>query len=289
MKAEDLFEAMGELDEELIARSERRVRSGTRRKREQNSLYRFAVIALSTAAAVFMLLMARDLIGTRGTNGTKGSQLVSQEADGAQEENALVSEAAAEDADGVADGSAADAGDRETEAGAAMQEEAGENEAAGKTEGADAPGETRSAQEAQSAAGTDADSGTKAAEKNAADAGSPEGEKQAVDLMGDKKGDYVSLEYISAEDQADGKSTTVPEYTPEGEEILSRAFDNGKPVPSLMANTGDPVYYVFLTKENGKVDTITFYENTYVSMDNYPGVVMRISQADYEDVMTLFR
>jgi DNA segregation ATPase FtsK/SpoIIIE-like protein len=253
------------------------VRSGTRRKREQKSLYRFAVIALSTAAAVFILLMARDLIGTRGTNGTKGSQLVSQEADGAQEENALVSEAAAEDAD------------QETEAGAAMQEESRENEAAGMTEGADAPGETRSAQEAQSAAGTDADSGTKAAEKNAADAGSPEGEKQAVDLMGDKKGDYVSLEYISAEDQADGKSTTVPEYTPEGEEILSRAFDNGKPVPSLMANTGDPVYYVFLTKENGKVDTITFYENTYVSMDNYPGVVMRISQADYEDVMTLFR
>jgi hypothetical protein len=274
MKAEDLFEAMGELDEELIARSERRVRSGTRRKREQNSLYRFAVIALSTAAAVFILLMARDLIGTRGTNGTKGSQLVSQEADGAQEENALVSEAAAEDADGEAEGSAADAGDRETEAGAVMQEEDRKNE---------------TPEETQSAAGTEADSGTKAAEKNAADAGSPEGEKQAVDLMGDKKGDYVSLEYISAEDQADGKSTTVPEYTPEGEEILSRAFDNGKPVPSLMANTGDPVYYVFLTKENGKVDTITFYENTYVSMDNYPGVVMRISQADYEDVMTLFR
>ena len=278
MKAEDLFEAMGELDEELIARSERRVRSGTRRKREQNSLYRFAVIALSTAAAVFMLLMVRDFIGTRGTNGTKSNQLVSQEADGAQEENALMSEAAA-----------AEDADQETEAGAAMQEESRENEAAGMAEGADAPGETRSAQEAQSAAGTDADSGTKAAEKNAADAGSPEGEKQAVDLMGDKKGDYVSLEYISAEDQADGKSTTVPEYTPEGEEILARAFNNGKPVPSLMAKTGAPVYYVFLTKENGKVDTITFYENTYVSMDNYPGVVMRISQADYEDVMTLFR
>lgn len=274
MKAEDLFEAMGELDEELIARSERRVRSGTRRKREQKSLYRFAVIALSTAAAVFILLMARDLIGTRGTNGTKGSQLVSQEADGAQEENALVSEAAAEDADGEAEGSAADAGDRETEAGAVMQEEDRKNE---------------TPEETQSAAETEADSGTKAAGNIAEEAGSPDGEKQAVDLMGDKKGDYVSLEYISAEDQAEGKSTTVPEYTPEGEEILSRAFDNGKPVPSLMAKTGDPVYYVFLTRENGKVDTITFYENTYVSMDNYPGVVMRISQADYEDVMTLFR
>ena len=277
MKAEDLFEAMGELDEELIARSERRVRSGTRRKREQNSLYRFAVIAVTTAAAVFMLLMARDLIGTRGTNGTKGSQLVSQEADSVQEENVVASEAAAEDAD------------QETEAGAAMQEESRENEAAGMTEGADAPGETRNAKEVQSAAGTDADSGTKAAGDTVAEAGTPDGEKQAVDLMGDKKGDYVSLEYISAEDQAEGKSTTVPEYTPEGEEILSRAFDNGKPVPSLMAKTGDPVYYVFLTRENGKVDTITFYENTYVSMDNYPGVVMRISQADYEDVMTLFR
>ncbi|MBQ9033691.1 MAG: hypothetical protein IJ107_03370 [Lachnospiraceae bacterium] len=277
MKAEDLFEAMGELDEELIARSDRRVRSGTRRKRGQSSLYRFAVIALSTAAAVFMLLMARDFIGTRGTNSTKGSQLTAQEADSVQEENALVSEAAAEDVD------------QETEAGAVMQEEDRNNEAAGETEGADASGETRSVKEAQSAAETDADSGTKAAGNIAEEAGSPDGEKQAVDLMGDKKGDYVSLEYISAEDQADGKSTTVPEYTPEGEEILSRAFDNGKPVPSLMAQTGDPVYYVFLTRENGKVDTITFYENTYVSMDNYPGVVMRISQADYEDVMTLFR
>ena len=278
MKAEDLFEAMGELDEELIARSDRRVRSGTRRKRGQSSLYRFTVIALSTAAAVFMLLMARDFIGTRGTNSTKGSQLVSQEADSLQEENDLMSEAAA-----------AEDADREAEAGAAMQEETRKNEAAGETEGADVSGETRSVKEAQSAAETDADSGTKASGDIAADAGSPDGEKQAVDLMGDKKGDYVSLEYISAEDQADGKSTTVPEYTPEGEEILARAFNNGKPVPSLMAKTGDPVYYVFLTKENGKVDTITFYENTYVSMDNYPGVVMRISQADYEDVMTLFR
>lgn len=277
MKAEDLFEAMGELDEELIARSDRRVRSGTRRKRGQSSLYRFTVIALSTAAAVFMLLMARDFIGTRGTNSTKGSQLTAQETDSVQEENALVSEAAAEDVD------------REAEAGAAMQEETRKNEAAGETEGADAPGETRSVKEAQSAAETDADSGTKASGDTVAEAGTPDGEKQAVDLMGDKKGDYVSLEYISAEDQADGKSTTVPEYTPEGEEILARAFNNGKPVPSLMAKTGDPVYYVFLTKENGKVDTITFYENTYVSMDNYPGVVMRISQADYEDVMTLFR
>ena len=277
MKAEDLFEAMGELDEELIARSDRRVRSGTRRKRGQSSLYRFAVIALSTAAAVFMLLMARDFIGTRGTNSTKGSQLTAQEADSVQEENALVSEAAAEDVD------------QETEAGAVMQEEDRNNEAAGETEGADASGETRSVKEAQSAAETDADSGTKAAGNIAEEVGSPDGEMQAVDLMGDKKGDYVSLEYISAEDQADGKSTTVPEYMPEGEEILSRAFDNGKPVPSLMAQTGDPVYYVFLTRENGKVDTITFYENTYVSMDNYPGVVMRISQADYEDVMTLFR
>ena len=44
--------------------------------------------------------------------------------------------------------------------------------------------------------------------------------KAAVDLMGDYKDDYVYLEYISAEDAANGGETTVPEYTKEGEEIL---------------------------------------------------------------------
>ena len=116
-----------------------------------------------------------------------------------------------------------------------------------------------------------------------------ESAKAAVDLMGENKGDYISLEYISAEDAANGGDTKVPEYTPEGEKILTRALSNGKAVPAMLANTGDPVYYVYLTTKSGKVDTITFYEEPYVSMTTFPGVVMKISQADYEDVLNLFR
>ena len=74
--------------------------------------------------------------------------------------------------------------------------------------------------------------------------------------MGENKGDYISLEYISAEDAANGGDTKVPEYTPEGEKILTRALSNGKAVPAMLANTGDPVYYVYLTTKSGKVDTI---------------------------------
>ena len=297
MRAEDLYKAMGELDEELIAGSDRIASSGKRKRRGQNSVYRFAVVAISAAAAVFLLLMARDFIGTLGAQSTKSSQLVSQEKDGAQEDVVMAGEAP--DAAEAAEEDKA-AGPDETQGKNGSKSEAvSEDGEASEADGVKAPtaAEPEAAAETESAGGNDsvrsnaegAGADSKAGADSAADAGSPDGEKEAVDLMGDKKGDYISLEYISAEDQADGKSTTVPDYTPEGEEILSRAFDNGKPVPSMMANTGDPVYYVFLTKENGKVDTITFYENSYVSMDNYPGVVMRISQADYEDVMTLFR
>ena len=51
MRAEDLFEAMGELDEELIARSGRRVKGHSeeqRRRRQRHAdLYRFVIVAFS--------------------------------------------------------------------------------------------------------------------------------------------------------------------------------------------------------------------------------------------------
>ena len=89
MRAEDLFEAMGELDEELIARSGRRrkAHSGKKKRQKRTDLYRFVVVAVTTAAAVFMLLMVRDLIGVRGTQNTKGSQLLQKEQE-AQADNA---------------------------------------------------------------------------------------------------------------------------------------------------------------------------------------------------------
>ena len=99
----------------------------------------------------------------------------------------------------------------------------------------------------------------------------------------------MSLEYISAEDEANGGSRKVPEYTEEGEIAFSEAFSKGKPAPAIMVSTGEATYYVYLTKRNGEVHRAVFYENAYVSMDNIPGVVMKISQADYEEIEALFR
>ena len=81
MRAEDLFEAMGGIDEKLIARSDRRVRSSqsrpssgkavkrTKKRKGRRSvgaeIYRFTVVAMSTAVVVFLLFMARDLLGIR--------------------------------------------------------------------------------------------------------------------------------------------------------------------------------------------------------------------------------
>ena len=295
MRAEDLFEAMGDLDEELIARSERRVRSGNNR-RKYSDLYRFVVVAVSTAAVVFLFLMVREFVGMRGAQNTKSSQLVAKEqeaeSDSAVEEAAMDSEALEEEMtpepDESPEAEAAAQAAEDTQAGGAAQGDAVLTaDSAGKANEADAADE--GAYEAEDANALPEGTEAGEADESASDAPSRQETKTAVDLMGDNKGDYVALEYISAEDEARGGATTVPEYTQEGEEILNRALSNGKALPSMAVNTGAPAYYVYLTKKNGKVDTITIFEKPYVSMTNYPGVVMKISEADYEDVMTLFR
>ena len=113
--------------------------------------------------------------------------------------------------------------------------------------------------------------------------------KTAVDMLGEFKGDYIRLEYISAEEEANGGSRKVPEYTVEGEIALSEAFSKGKASPAILASTGEATYYVYLTTKNGEEHRVVFYENAYVSMDNIPGIVMKISQADYEEIEDLFR
>ena len=148
-------------------------------------------------------------------------------------------------------------------------------------EKAEASSDQRDSNEAE------AEESSEVAENRAA--GSFFGNKTAVDMLGDLKGDYVSLEIISVEDEANGGSRLVPEYTEEGEKALSEAFSKGKPTPKVFAATGEATYYVYLTKKNGEVHRAVFYENAYVSMDNIPGVVMKISQADYEEVKALFR
>ena len=264
MRAEDLFEAIGEIDERLIARSDRRVRSsqertssgktGKRAGKRKNKrsigaeIYRFSVVAMSTAVVVFLLLMAKDILGIRNLSDIRNRL------DSTQKSSVTESMQAEEPA-------------------AEQTEEA-------VSENAEASSEMRDEDNGNAEAAEEAEEATR---------GGNYGSKTAVDMLGDLKGDYVDLEIISAEDEANGGSRMVPEYTEEGEKALSEAFSKGKPAPAMFAKTGEATYYVYLTKRNGEVHRVVFYENAYVSMDNIPGVVMKISQADYEEVEALFR
>jgi hypothetical protein len=113
--------------------------------------------------------------------------------------------------------------------------------------------------------------------------------KTAVDLLGERAEEYIGLEYIAAEEEANGGTRKVPDYTEEGEKALTAAFENGKAEPSILAKKGKPIYYVYLTRKGGSVDKATFYENEYVSLDSIPAMVLKISHAEYEAVLELFR
>lgn len=305
MRAEDLFEAVGEIDEKLIARSDRRVRSSQeksasgaapgrkrrpgRRKSRRSvgaEIYRFAVVAMSTAAVVFVLLMAKDILGIRSLSDVRNRLDTTREistAEGMQAEEALA---------GQADESAAEpaeepAAEQADEPAAELAKEPSAEQAA--ADEAEVSPEIRAAGDENSEEAIEGPADREAGDEAGAVAGRGSGVKTAVDLLGDLKGDYVSLEYISAEDEANGGSRKVPEYSEKGEEAFSEAFSKGKPAPAMLVSTGEPTYYVYLTKENGEVHRVIFYEKAYVSMDNIPGVVMKISQADYEEVKVLFR
>ena len=263
MRAEDLFEAMGGIDEELIARSDKRVRSsqkqpsekkGGRKRSSVSRIYRFAVITMTTAAAVCLFLMVRDFVGSSRIPDVNKSQVaLGEKAASAQsarglEENDMIAEAVQAEEEAAADEAIA-------EAEAAAAEEAAEEEIT----------------------------------RDTAEDWLQEGEKSAVDLLGELKGDYIRVEIISAEEEANGGSRRVPEYTEEGEEALSKAISEGQAQPAFIAATGKEKYYVYLTTKNGEEHKVTIYENAYVGIDIIPGVVMKISQADYEAVEALFR
>lgn len=263
MRAEDLFEAMGGIDEELIARSDKRVRSsqkqpsekkGGRKRSSVSRIYRFAVITMTTAAAVFLFLMVRDFVGSSRIPDVNKSQVaLGEKAASAQsarglEENDMIAEAVQAEEEAAADEAIAEAEEAAEEA---VQEEE--------------------------------------ITRDTAEDWLQEGEKSAVDLLGELKGDYIRVEIISAEEEANGGSRRVPEYTKEGEEALSKAISEGQAQPAFIAATGKEKYYVYLTTKNGEEHKVTIYENAYVGIDIIPGVVMKISQADYEAVEALFR
>lgn len=275
MKAEDLYKAMEGIDDELILRSEHRIETAReeeeeaerRKKRKaKNSrarFHRYFTIAATTAAAVFLLLMARELAGARGLKSAKSSNLTSGTVSQSQDDQDMAE---------------------------AMEEAAAEEEAMPETfseSAEDTVQDNDSVQSEEEAAPVEAEVPAEESVQDkslAEDAG-----KTAVDLLGEMADEYVALEYISAEDEAKGGARTVPDYTKAGEAALTAAFESGRAEPSFLAKKGKPVYYVYLTRKGGQVNKATFYENEYISLDSIPGVVMKISHAEYEAVMQLFR
>ena len=312
MRAEDLFEAMGDLDEQLLALSEEEGRrahkaasqksdsgrgqhkehpkKNKKKKKKKAEIYRLTVIALTTAAAVFVVLMAKDLLG----GGVRGNAQKSAEVY-AESEAAVQAPAAEEPTDSDAEESVLAAGAEESAAKKAGAEEAKETEAAAADIGpADNAAPADAAQDAEAVdAGAvtesqDAASDTRSVE-GSAEAAVIDEEIEAVELLGDMQGDYIKLEFISAQEAARGGERRVPEYTKEREEALSAALENGETRVAMFTDTGKPVYYVYLTHRSGKEDKVTFYENGYVGIDTIPGVVMKVPEDTFDAAMEIFR
>lgn len=296
MRAEDLYKAMEGIDDELILRSELKIEASQQEeensreekrkaKKKKANVQRFIMIAVSTAAAVFLLLIARDLAGTRGLKSAKSSRVGSgamaqrqeQELDAAAEE--AVEEIAPEKAvpDVQAEGAQADAASEPIGEEVPQEAEKVQNEAADSSLETEEESETA---QKDSLMENDAEAGEQV---------NQDAVKTAVDLLGERAEEYIGLEYISAEEEANGGTRKVPDYTEEGEKALTAAFENGKAEPSILAKKGKPIYYVYLTRKGGSVDKATFYENEYVSLDSIPAMVLKISHAEYEAVLELFR
>ena len=296
MRAEDLYKAMEGIDDELILRSELKIEASQleeensreekrKAKKKKANVQRFIMIAVSTAAAVFLLLIARDLAGTRGLKSAKSSRVGSgamaqrqeQELDAAAEEAG--EEIAPEKAmpDVQAEGAQADAASEPIGEEVPQEAEKLQNEAPDSSLKTEEESETA---QKDSLMENDAEAGEQV---------NQDAVKTAVDLLGERAEEYIGLEYIAAEEEANGGTRKVPDYTEEGEKALTAAFENGKAEPSILAKKGKPIYYVYLTRKGGSVDKATFYENEYVSLDSIPAMVLKISHAEYEAVLELFR
>ena len=305
MRAEDLFEAMGALDEQLIALSEedaRRAREAGRqsarekenrkiaKRRKRAEIYRFAAGAMTTAAAVFIVLTARDFLGARNSGLSENAAVSSEYS----REESAAEEAAQDTFAAGALGIEADEA-AEPDAGTASKfraaQDADAEEAAPEAKEAAAPdAEEAAASDVEEAAASDAEEAAKGAGEAAENEAVPQDtEKSAVDMLGDLKGDYVKLEIITAEDMANGGERKVPEYSEEKERALTAALEDGQKMPTMFVRIGNPVGYVFLTDSTGKEDTVTFYENGFVGIDTIPSFVMKLSDESFEDVMEMFR
>lgn len=296
MRAEDLYKAMEGIDDELILRSELKIEASQQEeensreekrkaKKKKANVQRFIMIAVSTAAAVFLLLIARDLAGTRGLKSAKSSRVGSGAM--AQRQEQELDAAAEEAGEEIAPEKAMPD----------VQAEGAQADAASEPIGEEVPQEAEKVQNEAADSSLETEKESETAQKdplmeNDAEAGeqvNQDAVKTAVDLLGERAEEYIGLEYIAAEEEANGGTRKVPDYTEEGEKALTAAFENGKAEPSILAKKGKPIYYVYLTRKGGSVDKATFYENEYVSLDSIPAMVLKISHAEYEAVLELFR
>jgi hypothetical protein len=233
MRAEDLYKAMEGIDDELILRSELKIEASQleeensreekrKAKKKKANVQRFIMIAVSTAAAVFLLLIARDLAGTRGLKSAKSSRVGSgamaqrqeQELDAAAEEAG--EEIAPEKAmpDVQAEGAQADAASEPIGEEVPQEAEKVQNEAADSSLETEEESETA---QKDSLMENDAEAGEQV---------NQDAVKTAVDLLGERAEEYIGLEYIAAEEEANGGTRKVPDYTEEGEKALTAAFEN---------------------------------------------------------------
>lgn len=277
MKKEDLFEAMQGIDDDLIARSERKTR--------RHHGFRNFVIIAAAAACLGIFLMSRGIMGSGGNLllADRSSDVTASSEVYDAEEGAPESSAETEDTDR--------SGGPESLASADSQEVSAEDQASAESQAsAGNQAETGSVSD-EGSEGTVAysqspDSALSSQESAASSKNSDStGRKTSADLLGDLKGDYVKVEYASAS----GGSRKEAVYSDSGAAALSRALSGGSATLKVFAKTGKPIYYAYLVKADGSEDTVTFYENDYVSMTTYKGFVMEVSDSDYQAVLALFR
>ena len=304
MRAEDLFEAMNGIDDETLKLSEKKTAraretrepegtddaaaNGARKGKGQKDgagedskkvlrfdRTRWIALAGTVAACLAALIAVRSLMpGPAGqpSNGTAPllSSGVQESATLEEASEADVTEESALDEAMAEESAPAEAADEE-----AVYSDAREKPASQSGRENDAAQRARENDAAQEAAGRGkpADSGT---------------ERGSADLLGDYKGSYVKLEYISAADEEAGAARTEPAYSEESEKAVSALY-SGQVVPVVFDSMlGEPIYYVYLTDADGHKDKVTFYSENYVTMDTYPGMSMQLEDEDYKKILKIF-
>ena len=264
MTREDLFKAMDAIPDELLLRSEGRALSEEgaadkvrqlRRKRIPMMLMSSA--ALGIAAGILFVVMAGPVLNGIRTPGAGGAPVASAPAVDEEQADSFVAVA-----------------QEEAQPQTNLLPPQAEEEAAEIEEAAEAAPQ-ESVEDAQT--GVEAGADTALAEGAAEETAAAETEaRTSADLLGDMGEDYTKVEFITAEELANGEAPTEPAYSEEGEEALSRAINEGTPGISLSGVKAKPLYYIYLTKIDGEKEEVVIYEGGYVTLSSMSGMYMKV-------------